>query len=483
MENFKQIFNALTLMVLLSVAASCSKFETPETDDESRVVYKAEMVFEGELTTFDADTRSSASSWEDGATIYLQFYTGSEYVDGLAVYDSETSKWNLEFYGEITSNKERVCCAVYVENAVAYGYHDVTVDENSIIYEDTEGSYYYENNILTVSAHLVPKTGRIRFEGEPGYQYTFTGLSHYTRYNIANNEWTYETESYSARLPESGKSDYYYVFFSVDNASREIQFYDKENNARYQKVFPVGVLANGISGYMNIPTVKNHNSWASDPLVKTFTVGDVSFNMVLVDGGTITCGPKKRYADLYYRDPYKITVAYDFYIGETEVTEALYSAVTGEDMSKGASDDTPKVFAGGEDMISGYLYDLLEKTDFYFWLPYETEWQYAACGGLLTHRYLYSGSNNIDEVAWYNCDEPQEVKQKLPNELGIYDMSGNLYEQTRYTLDSNYRLDGDLYGGSYTSDPDDQDLLVYGGSSWEGEVGVRLFIKSESLKK
>ena len=195
MENFKQIFNALTLMVLLSVAASCSKFETPETDDESRVVYKAEMVFEGELTTFDADTRSSTSSWEDGATIYLQFYTGSEYVDGLAVYDSETSKWNLEFYGEITSNKERVCSAVYVENAVAYGYHDVTVDENSIIYEDTEGSYYYENNILTVSAHLVPKTGRIRFEGEPGYQYTFTGLSQYTRYNIANNEWTYDSVS------------------------------------------------------------------------------------------------------------------------------------------------------------------------------------------------------------------------------------------------------------------------------------------------
>lgn len=479
MENFKQIFNALTLMVLLSVAASCSKFETPETDDESRVVYKAEMVFEGELTTFDADTRSSASSWEDGATIYLQFYTGSEYVDGLAVYDSETSKWNLEFYGEITSNKERVCSAVYVENAVAYGYHDVTVDENSIIYEDTEGSYYYENNILTVSAHLVPKTGRIRFEGEPGYQYTFTGLSHYTRYNIANNEWTYETESYSARLPESGKSDYYYVFFSEDNASREIQFYDKENNARYEKVFPEGVLANGISGYMNIPTVKNHNSWASDPLVKTFTVGDVSFNMVLVDGGTIICGPRE-YNTVAYWTPFKITVDHDYYISETEVTEALYSAVTGEDITKGASKDTPKNhYLDNRSSPPDFFNYLEEKTGFAFFVPSPNEWRYAACGGLLTHRYSFSGSNNIDEVAWYDCEEPQEVKQKMPNELGIYDMSGNFAELTcEYEYSSwKYRY----YGGSYDAGRSYCQLnesINYGTDGY----GIRLYISAAALR-
>lgn len=481
MEKFKQIFNALTLMVLLSVAASCSKFETPETDDESRVVYKAEMVFEGELTTFDADTRSSASSWEDGATIYLQFYTGSYYVDGLAVYDSETSKWNLEFYGEITSNKERVCSAVYVENAVAYGYHDVTVDENSIIYEDTEGSYYYENNILTVSAHLVPKTGRIRFEGEPGYQYTFTGLSHYTRYNIANNVWTYETESYSARLPESGKSDYYYVFFSEDNASREIQFYDKENNARYEKVFPEGVLANGISGYMNIPTVKNHNSWASDPLVKTFTVGDVSFNMVLVDGGTITCGPRE-YNTVAYWTPFKITVDHDYYISETEVTEALYSAVTGEDITKGASKDTPKNHYLDYNSSTLDVFDYLkEKTGFEFCPPYLEEWRYAACGGLLTHRYSFSGSNNIDEVAWYDCEEPQEVKQKMPNELGIYDMSGNFAELTRKLTSYGYWRYEEYVGGSYDTGRSECQLnesTTYGTDGY----GIRLYISAAALR-
>lgn len=485
MESIKKICNVLTLSALvLMTVCSCSKLQNDELSDQHRKVYTAELVFDGSLTTFDAVTRSSSTSWADGSIVYLQFDTDDNYVDGVAVYDAGTAKWTLEFYGEINSNnKEQVCHAVYIENAVEYGYHDVILDESSIVYKDTDGSYTYDGSLLIVNAHLVPATGRIRFEGAPGYSYTMTGLTNYTRYNIANNTWTSETHSFSNTLPESGKSDYYYVYFSTDmNPSREMQFYDKENNARYEKTFPEGVLDAGKSGFMNIPTIESHNSWASDPIVKTFTVGDVSFNMILVDAGKIIAGPKGHYANVSV-SPYRVEVGYDYYIGETEITHGLYSAVTGEIIPKGSAENDPKSdISYNNDYFEpmALFHGLYEKTGISFGLPYENEWVFAACGGLLTQRYLYSGSNNIDDVAWYNCDEPHEVKQKLPNELGLYDMSGNLAEFVCESQGSRYEY-GEFYGGSY--DSSEYDCMPLSWTYYPGGQGARLFVAASTLKK
>ena len=83
-------------------------------------------------------------------------------------------------------------------------------------------------------------------------------------------------------------------------------------------------------------------------------------------------------------------------------------------------------------------------------LPSEAEWEYAARGGLQTHGYTYSGSNDIDEVAWYSGNNsPSGTKQvgsKLPNELGIYDMSGNVWEWCWDISSGSYRV---LRGGSW----------------------------------
>lgn len=475
MESIKKICNVLTLSALvLMTVCSCSKFQDDELSDQHRKVYTAELVFDGSLTTFDAVTRSSSTSWADGSIVYLQFDTDDNYVDGVAVYDAGTAKWTLEFYGEIISNnKEQVCHAVYIENAVEYGYHDVILDESSIVYKDTDGSYTYDGSLLIVNAHLVPATGRIRFEGAPGYSYTMTGLTNYTRYNIANNTWTSETHSFSNTLPESGKSDYYYVYFSTDmNPSREMQFYDKENNARYEKTFPEGVLDAGKSGFMNIPTIESHNSWASDPIVKTFTVGDVSFNMILVDAGKIIAGPKDNFA-VSPQDPYRLSVDNDYYIGETEVTHELYSTLTGIDIPKGSGAKDPYTFSSRDD-IESFLDILYENLGFSFSRPNRNNWIYAACGGLLTQRYLYCGSNNIDDVAWYGGVDIQEVKQKLPNELGIYDMTGNLPE-----------MDSSGYGrGGSAATTNPYFLMPYydQSSSYSG-YGCRLYISSSSLKQ
>lgn len=478
---------ALTAFAVIAFC-SCTKMVIEEEDDDFRKVYTAELVFDGDLTTFDASTRTSSTSWEDGSKVYLQFKNGSNYVNGIAEYDASISKWTVEFYGEIVSKNEQICEALFFENVVEYGENVITLDETSIVYRDTKGTYYFDGHVLTVSAHLTPQTGRIRFEGEPGYEYTVTGFSRLSHYNIAENSLTSEAVPFSDYIPESGKSDYYYVFFDNSlNSARRLQFYDRENNVRYEKSFPQSVLANGKSGFMNIPTISNHNSWGTDPLVRTFTVNGVSFNMILVDCGHI----KGRYnIELYDYYDYNISTSKDYYIGETEITEALYQAITGETV-KGLGDNYP--YRGLPDSDPDRLYDcdnLYQITGYLFRMPLREEWQFAAMGGLLSCGYCYSGSNNIDQVAWYNCDEPHEVKQKLPNELGLYDMTGNCYELSIYEwlrYGNGYRaFRADYYcGGNFSSVSEDcyNHSLGYDPGEDGVSVGARLCVDASEFTK
>lgn len=101
-----------------------------------------------------------------------------------------------------------------------------------------------------------------------------------------------------------------------------------------------------------------------------------------------------------------------------------------------------------------FLVPLRENTGLDFRLPTMDEWQYAARGGSKTKGYTYSGSNNINDVAWYsqNCSGPQKIAQKKPNELGLYDMSGNYAELCheypgKYDEGAIICVDGDMYGG------------------------------------
>ena len=162
---------------------------------------------------------------------------------------------------------------------------------------------------------------------------------------------------------------------------------------------------------------------------QTITIDGVSFTMKLVEGGTFQMGSNDCYAESDEKPVHDVTLS-SYYIGETEVTQALWKAVMGNNPSYFKGDDLPVEQVSWND-CQEFIRKLNQKTGKSFRLPTEAEWEYAARGGKKSKGYKYAGSDNEDSVAWYydnSNKQTHQVKGKLPNELGIFDMCGNIWE-------------------------------------------------------
>ena len=199
------------------------------------------------------------------------------------------------------------------------------------------------------------------------------------------------------------------------------------------------------------------------------TVGSVTFTMIPVKGGTFQMGATKEQTGEARKDEKPVhTVTLDnFQIGETEVSQALWREVMGSNPSTYKGNDLPVTNITWED-CQEFIKKLNERTGKQFRLPTEAEWEFAARGGTASKGYMFSGSDEVRSVAWHNRDSnrdrhngPYAIKSKDPNELGIYDMSGNVNEWCQdwfgdYTADLQTNPQGPATGKEH----------VYRGGSW-----------------
>ena len=158
----------------------------------------------------------------------------------------------------------------------------------------------------------------------------------------------------------------------------------------------------------------------------------IIIDMVRVEAGTFTMGatPEMKDPFLWEKPAHQVTLTNDYYIGKYEVTQALWKAVMGKNPSNFKGDNLPVEQVSWDD-CQEFINKLNKITGKKFRLPTEAEWEYAARGGKKSRGYQYSGSNNISDVAWYDSNSGNKthtVGSKQANELGIYDMSGNVLE-------------------------------------------------------
>lgn len=252
-------------------------------------------------------------------------------------------------------------------------------------------------------------------------------------------------------------------------------------------------------------TVEDNQSKQDGITGLSFYIGGMSFNMMKVEGGTFMMGAQSddEYEDNYDPDAdedakpvHEVTLS-DYYIGETPVTQELWESVMNDNPSVWVRSDNPVESINWDDCqafikkLNNKLCDQLPP-DHIFRLPTEAQWEFAARGGNLSIDYKYCGSDDIDDVAWYDDnsnDKPHSVRQKDANELNLYDMSGNVWEWCQdwygdYQEDDQTDPEGPscgsarvCRGGGWNSDIEDC-IVTYRGNDFPdahfNNVGFRL---------
>lgn len=215
-------------------------------------------------------------------------------------------------------------------------------------------------------------------------------------------------------------------------------------------------------------------------------------SMVYIKGGTFSMGVTSRSYSKNDDTSADVTLN-DFYIGKYEITEKQWQCVMGG-RPMVFDPNTPACHISWDDCQT-FIKNIRELTGINFDLPTEAQWEYAARGGNMSKNYIYSGSNNPDNVAWYRDNsriegglirKQRKVGLKLPNELGLYDMSGNVAEWCNYCCDTLKNVTETDHenlhihrGGSYNDNSDNVQVTKRDSERSnfiQSDVGLRLVI-------
>lgn len=448
--------NSLKLIVAFScvmsfLASSCTEHTDYLQDIEQSIdcnkLNSCSLAFNATLQDFDTSpvTRGS-TEWNEGDKIYLRL---GDFAYGMAEFLS--GSWVLNYYGDLTVNDSGICVSYFFKNSDFGNQTFVKLNSETVPFKSTDGKYFYDGEVLSVTANLKPLVGRIRFAGTPDSIFSLIGITRYSSYSIQQDTLMPTSSPVTLTVQSDGYTPYIYGFFT---SKEEPRLNVMTGESGFNRKCSTSIFKTGESGWMDIPTLKSHNGWMNNLYFKVDSVG---FTMLPVK--------------------YNSSI---FYLAETELTEALYATVNNS--STFANSNLPQTIRyamGYSTQINAcdYFIDKLkDKTSIPFRLPTKDEWQFAAKGGEYSQGYTYSGSDVLSEVAWnaFNSKgKVHDVAQLMPNELGFYDMSGNLSEWT--STKNIYNSDYYYYcGGSFDSSLSDCEVTNSNYDDYGYSIGLRL---------
>ena len=452
-------------VLLTPIVYSCSDdieanpIEKIETSNDFK--FKSHLRLVAQKPSYEAAKNSRASnddSWKDGSTIYVQFDNAGKKVLGMATYSQATNLWEVSYASKLELTAKSSCKLFYFDGADDLNAKGASIAATTGIYEDLKGSYVYDGNEISIKAHLVPKLGRIRFSGNENDRIILAGMSRLAYFDA--EACTYKLDSTEVLLTANVKdgeyfyTPYYYGVF--EDRNEKLKLTDmKDAFARYCS----DIFIPGKSGYMKIPHSNDFSGWMkNNPLAQSSVainwpdsisldrrviITNLIDNLVFVEGSDFILGAqttsstKSNYnanANIDESPTSKIVVS-PFYMSNCEITIEQFKAVMGFVPSSicQTSKQTYPINYHSSSIMSSMALQFVEKmrliTGLNFDIPIETEWEYAAAGGKGSTYHYYAGcANSWNSYYIYQGYSCTSVKTLRPNEIGLYDMSGNVAE-------------------------------------------------------
>lgn len=264
--NIKNIINSCLGFFLITCLVSCTNELIEEgcwssvTNNSEVYVQSMKVCFNKPVFDDSSKTRAVVSEeWKDGDVLYLRFQTENSYIQGKAVYNSNNSNWAVTFKGELPTEKEHSLQVWYFDGETSEEGDEVILSAFTSLYCDNDGFYLYNNaKELTCVACLKPASSRLRFIGSSGTKVFIEGLCTF-KYNLKNGTLSHShISSIDLTVQSTGSTPYIYV--KRDENNRELCVSDSHND--FCITMNEGFLKkSGSSGYINIPTLSNHDGW------------------------------------------------------------------------------------------------------------------------------------------------------------------------------------------------------------------------------
>ena len=243
----------------------------------------------------------------------------------------------------------------------------------------------------------------------------------------------YESEEGTVKLKASAPSNLQITLSKEAASTNQISQTTHPQQSQTQRPVSQTQPVSSMASSSTTSTSSNIIDSSTSGSVITIHVKDgINIEMVKVEAGSFNMGatPEMENPNEDEKPVHRVTLTNNYYIGKYEVTQKLWKAVMRSNPSYFKGDDLPVESVSWND-CQAFISKLNTLTGKHFRLPTEAEWEYAARGGSKSRGYQYSGSNVIDDVAWFDdnsSSKPHVVGEKLSNELGIFDMSGNVAE-------------------------------------------------------